>query len=216
MSISNSNSKDTYSNLLYRSPVGTNSNNCWAYAIDHYETEQGNKLQPGELSGKTTPIDLSDCSDIVQRAIDDAKSMGWTLTPTDAPNGTCTNTRYHITVVLAPNRDYHWYRFHKHVLYRVNTPRSRKTIADEFKVPEASVHIPGDPTKANKGDLVLVRNANVWSHKRGLSEDGPLLKDACGKFIKDPATACRAYPGLNYSIVCKTFCLDKHPKKSMQ
>jgi len=203
------NSKNTYSNLLYRSPTGRASNNCWAYAIDHYDTEQGIKLQPGELSGKTSPMDLSTCDDVVQRAIDDATAMGWTLTPS-SPSSTCSKHHYHIMAVLAPDRDYHWYRFHKNVLYRVQTPRSKGTIAKEFGVPETNVQIPGpDENMANTGDTVLVRDARVWSHKRGLSEDGPLLKDACGKFIKNPAKACRAYPGLDYSVVCKTFCLSK-------
>lgn len=204
-----SNAKDTYSNLLYRSPTGRTSNNCWAYAIDHYDTEQGVKLQPGELSGKDTDIDLSTCDDIIQRAIQDAKAMGWTLTPS-SPSTQCSKHDYHIMAVLAPNRDYHWYRSHKHVLYRVQTPRNKASLAKEFGVPMSSINIPGpDTNMANTGDLVLVRNANVWSHKRGLSEDGPLLKDACGKFIKNPADACRAYPGLNYSVVCKTFCMRK-------
>ena len=211
MSIANS--KDTYSNLLYRSPVGRSSNNCYAYAIDHYDTEQGNKLQPGELSGKDSPMDLSDCADLVQRAINDAKSMGWILTPSNV-NSKCSKNQYHVMAVLSPDRDYHWYRHHKHVLYRIQTPRSIRAIAREFGVPEKDVHIPGDPSKANAGDLVLVRNAHVWSHKRGLSEEGPLLKDACGKFIKNPAKACRAYPGLNYSVVCQTFCLNKASVKN--
>lgn len=203
-----------YSNLLYRTKVGRFSNNCYAYALDHYDTKQGHKLQPGDLSGYSTPIDLSSCKDIIQRAKDDAARMGWTLTPATSTTR-CPKHGYLIMLVLWPRGDYHWYRKHSDVLYRVKHPRSIASIAKEFGVAPSAIDIPKYPDATNtdtvtEGALILIRGANVWSHKRGLSEEGPLLHDACGKVIKDPGASCRDYGyGTNYHKVCQTFCFKK-------
>jgi hypothetical protein len=211
---------NVFSNLLFRTYVGADSNNCYAYALDHYDTKQGHKLQPGELSGQynaNNDANTTSCSIVTTRAMADAAHMGWKLTPTSSstrcPKG------YHIMAVSAPGRDYHWYRKHTDVLYRIKHPRTVASVAKEFGVSPKNIHVPKSGNKASKktspskklqeDDVILVRGANVWSHKRGLSDEGPILKDSCGKFIKDPSKACRDYGYLDYHTVCKTFCLQK-------
>jgi hypothetical protein len=202
---------ETYSNLLYANPVGTGQNNCYAYAINYYRNSGDDKLQPGDLAGIKGSIDLTNCRDLIRRALADGRAMGWDLQYV-GDRDTCSKGHYKIIAVLAPNEDFHWYRFHKDVLYRVKTPRARQDLAAEFGVPVSNVIIPGDhANRADMGSLVLIRGANAWSHKQGFSADGPLLRDACGKIIKDPRVACRAYgKDLNYSVVCGAFCLQKN------
>jgi hypothetical protein len=211
MSTPQRNSIETYSNLLYSNPVGTRQNNCYAYAINYYKNSGDKKLQPGDLAGIRGDIDLGNCDDLVRRALADAKKMGWDLVYA-GNSDVCAPGHYKIVAVLAPNADFHWYRYHKDVLYRVKTPRTVSDLASEFGVPVSRIDNPGRASKSKikSGTLVLIRGANVWSHKQGFSGDGPLLKDACGKIIKDPREACRSYGSdLNYSVVCGFFCLKK-------
>lgn len=205
---------DTYSNLLYRTNLGTSNNNCYAYAIDHYVNKGDRKLQPGDLAGMHGPIDTRSCKDITKRAQADAQKMGWTLTKVSA-NTTC-QEGIKIAAVVAPGEDFHWYRFHKNVLYRVKRPRSIQSLAAEFGVSVANIEGPRRHSTVYVGDTVLIRNANVWSHKQGFSPDGPLLHDASGNIIKDPATADRKYgDGLDYRVFCTYFCLDKKVGKTV-
>jgi hypothetical protein len=207
------NSRETYSNLLYGSRVGTGQNNCYAYALDVYKDSGDAKLQPGDLAGLDGNVDLKNCDNLVARALADGRAMGWDLryVGCETRGGACSQRgAYMIVAVVAPDNDFHWYRHHKDLLYRVQTPRTLRDLAAEFDVRPDQIAIPGDPENAATGDLVLVRGANVWSHKQGFSPTGPLLKDACGKVIKDPALACRDYGGgLNYKKVCGAFCLRK-------
>lgn len=210
------NTKETYSDLLYSTPLGTRENNCYAWALDYYKDSGEVKLQPGDLSGMNAPVDLTGCSDIVKRALADAKAMGWSLQylGPHVNDSECPRGHYKIVAVIAPNEDFHWYRHHRDLLYRVKTPRTLQDLAQEFQVSENAITIPMSNTtnvsrRVNAGTVVLIRGANVWSHKQGFSPDGPLLKDSCGNVIKDVEKACRSYPGLNYTMVCGYFCFKK-------
>jgi len=202
------NTSETYSDLLYRSPVGTGQNNCYAWAVDYYKNTGDRKLQPGDLAGISGGVDLTKCDDLISRALADGRAMGWDLRFVGDSLG-CAPGYTSIVAVMAPDNDFHWYRHHKDLLYRVKTPRTVRDLAIEFDVPAQNVSIPSGDT-AGSGDMVLIRGANVWSHKQGFSPAGPLLRDSCGKIIKDPRKACRKYgSGLNYTKVCGAFCLRK-------
>ena len=81
-------------------------------------------------------------------------------------------------------------------------------MAAALGVRETTIYSPRLPPRA--GDMVIVRDARLWSHKRGFAT-GPLLHDSCGKPIADPRTACRSYPdkdgGLDYSQFCGAMCV---------
>ena len=203
------NTTNTYSDLLFGSPVGTKASNCYAYALDAYANRRTGKLQPGELSGDPGSVDLASCRDLLQKSEKDAATTSNVLARVDpSPSARCPAGSYKIMAFLAKGEDYHWYRFHRDLLYRVRHPRTPADLAAEFGVPLENVQAPLKALAA--GDLVLVRGANVWSHKAGHSPDGPLLKDACGKLIKDPRKACRNYGGgLDYSTMCSAFCYTK-------
>ena len=198
---------ELYSDLLYGTSLGTRQNNCYAWAIDYYKNSGDEKLQPGDLAGLKGGVNLKSCDDLVKRALADSKKMGWDLRVLEKSDQ-CPAGSYKIIAVLAPNEDFHWYRHHRDMLYKIKTPRTRQDVAKEFDVPVCAVVSPSDTL--NIGDLVFIKDANVWSHKQGFSPDGPLLRDSCGNLIKDPAKACRKYGNrLNYTKVCATFCFRK-------
>lgn len=207
---------DTYSNLLYASKPGVDNNNCYAYSIDHYRDNGEAKLQPGDLAGIGGEIDLATCDDLVRRVLEDGKAMGWTIRHMGCKDGRCPEGSTKIVALLDPNNDFHFMRFHRDLLYRVKTPRTAGEIAKEFGVRKIDISIPGsDTSNARSGDLVLIRRANCWSQKSGFSPEGPLLRDACGKVIKDVRAACRNMgEGLNYKVICGFFCLDKNETPS--
>jgi hypothetical protein len=197
-----------YSDLLYGSPKGTGENNCYAYALDYYKNSGHSKLQPGDLAGVGGSVNLRNCADLITRALADAAAMGWSLRYLGSKDPPCCKGSYKIVAVVAPNEDFHWYRYHDDVLYRVKTRRTISQLAEEFGVPTKNVEAPRGLVKT--GDVVLIRGAGVWSHKQGFSADGPLLRDACGRLIKDPRKACRSYgSGLDYTEVCGAFCFAK-------
>lgn len=205
------NTSNTYSDYLYSNPLGTRQNNCYAWAINQYRNSGDEKLQPGDLAKMSGGVDLSNCDDLVKRALADAKSQGWTLQYIGNASEPCGPGSYKIVAVLAPNRDFHWYRQHRDLLYRVKTERTIADLAREFQVPTSQISVPNvNATTVRVGDVVLIKNANVWSHKQGFSGNGPLLKDACGKIIKDPWKACRNYGrDLDYTTICGAFCFRK-------
>jgi len=98
--------------------------------------------------------------------------------------------------------DFHFYKQHGVVEYKIKLGDTIKSVAAFFKIPEYRIKKAGKFTVGNQ----LVFNANVFSHKRGWAT-GPLLGDANGKVIKDPRTASRKYKELNYDKYCSSFCV---------
>jgi hypothetical protein len=109
---------------------------------------------------------------------------------------------------LDPSTDYHWYRQHKDVLYKVQDGNSLTAISRKMGVsPDKVMMAHKAPTP---GQRVLVRNAGLWSHKQGFA-GGPKLDDACGRTIKDPRRACRDYGEYNYERFCGAYCVRSDP-----
>lgn len=198
-----SGSEITYTDLTYGSPRGVGNNNCYAYAIDKYTNSGNRKLQPGNISQSPGKLDLGSCAGLKARALADLKDRAYVADP-DKP---CQAGYYKIMSFLDKDNDYHWYKQHKDALVRL-TPKMRDlaALARAMGVKPSQVHSPTASPKA--GDLVLVKDAKVWSHKQGHAT-GPLLKDACGKAIRDPRKACRDYGRLNYREYCGALCVKK-------
>lgn len=207
----------TFSSLLFGSPVGVSNNNCYAAAIEYYRNAGDEKLQPGDIAraagmsmaGADRNTNLSSCSDLTRKILMDAKVIGSDMTAI-RPDQRCPAGHKKIMAVIAPGRDFHFYSYHRDLIYEVRTPRTADDLAKEFGVPLRYIDVPGDGSGSGiipAGTRVYIRKAKVWSHKQGFSPDGPILKDACGKIIKDPRNACRNYGDLDYSKDCSAFCL---------
>ena len=193
-----SGSEHVYNDFVYGSEEGIQSNNCYAYAIDHYTRTPGHKLQPGELAGDLTDMNIGSCTELRRRVKRDNPS----IYPVKA-EGSCRPGFFKVMAFLDKNDDYHWYKHHQDLLVKIKAGDTVKLIAKQFGVPCRNVIFP------RQGVIALVKNARLWSHKRGLAT-GPLLEDACGRLITDPRRACRNYGEFDYKTMCGTFC-TKNP-----
>ena len=125
-------------------------------------------------------------------------------------NEKCKKGYYKVMMFVSPGRptnyirqgDFHFYKQHGVVEYKIKTGDTIVSVAKFFKVPESRVKRAG----AFKVGKRVIFKANVFSHKRGWAT-GPLLTDARGKSITDPRKASRNYPGLNYERYCSSFCV---------
>ena len=112
--------------------------------------------------------------------------------------------------------DFHFYKQHGFVEYKVKRGNTCESIARFFQVPLSRVKNCGGKCIPGR---ILKFKANVFSHKRGWAT-GPLLVDAKGKAITDPRKSSRAYTGLSYKKYCSSFCVKNrgikvghtHPK----
>lgn len=203
-SLASRNTSPPYTNAVYGTPDGIDNNNCYSYAIDYYRPEGSTKLQPGDISGTlTSPLSLRTCDKLKKRILADLKGEVY-----EADKGAACRPGYHeIAAVMAPGNDFHFYRRHRDVLYRVKQGDTKKSIADWAGISPNRVDAPSNVLK--KDDIVLLRDARLWSHKRGLAT-GPLLEDSCGNPIRSPDVACRNYSkdgGAAYSKVCGHYCV---------
>lgn len=197
-----SGTESPYLNTTFGTRKGVGNNNCYGYAIDAFRETGEIKLQPGDLSGRTNHVNLSTCDDVVRRAAADLRTRGYVA----HPNKACKRGHHKVMAFLAPREDYHWYKQHKDAVVKLSPAVPTVTkLAKVMGVAASKVYAPTASPRV--GDTVLVKDSGVWSHKQGLAT-GPLLKDACGKVIKDPRKACRKYSSrLDYKQYCGTLCV---------
>lgn len=208
-----SGSEDMYSDLTYGSPRGKNNNNCYGWAIDEYKNSGGTKLQPGNLSPRNKGNggdNLTSCAAVTAKALADLRGRGYK--PSN-PEDTCRKGYYKVMAFLAPGRDHHWYKQHKDLMVRMPQHlRDVAALARRLGVSPKQVY--ATTPRPKPGEVVLVKDAGLWSHKQGFAT-GPILKDACDKAIRDPRKACRTYSKeLNYTTFCGALCVaSKRVKK---
>jgi hypothetical protein len=192
---------------VFSMPHGIVRNNCYAYAlqIGSKKGPYNYKLQPGDLSSKKY-FELDSCHDIRDRVIDDLKVIGGYMTR--SLSEPCTKDHYLIALILSKDRDYHFLVFHNDIRYVTEAGESRASIARKFKVPLSHVE---SKASYGPGKAVYIRNARVWSHKRGTA-DAPTLLDSNGKIIKDPRRSKFNYGYLNYSTFCTFFCVRRQDR----
>lgn len=199
-----SGSEETFTDLVYGTRRGKDNNNCYGYAIDEYRNSGATKLQPGNVSRSPGEMSLGSCASLRRRTLADLKGRAYAVDPARA----CRPGHYKVMAFLAPGNDYHWYKQHKDALVRLpGRLRDLAALARALDVRPSQLVSASPSPRA--GDLVLVKDAGLWSHKQGFAT-GPLLKDSCGKAITDPRTACRTYPGgLDYRDFCGAFCVKR-------
>ena len=215
-----SGSEKKFTHRLWSSRRGVGNNNCYAYAFSDYEAaSRPHKSIPGDRSGLSSlPHSYTHCKDLARRVLSDNPRKVYTCKD---PQKRCKKGYYKTMLFVAPARpsnfikqgDFHWYKQHGVVEYKVKKGDTITSVARFFKVPLQRVSRAVEKARAKnkvlrtlKPGKLLTFKANVWSHKRGWAT-GALLTDAKGKIIKDPRTASRAYPGLNYKLFCNAFCV---------
>jgi hypothetical protein len=215
-----SGSESKFTNRRWGSQKGIGNNNCYAYAVGDYEAYRWQKSIPGDRSGLSNGNhSYTHCTGLPKRVVSDNPKIVYKT----RANEKCKKGYYKVMMFVSPGRpsnyirqgDFHFYKQHGVVEYKIKPGDTVASTAKFFKVPESRVKRAG-PFRVGKR---IVFKANVFSHKRGWAT-GPLLTDAKGNAIKDPRKASRNYPGLNYETYCSSFCVKNrgikvgktHPK----
>jgi hypothetical protein len=193
-----SGSEELFTDFVYGSGIGKQSNNCYSFAIDWFGKNK-RKLQPGEIS-KTLKKDddLTDPKILKERVLADlaTKKDGGYLAK---PCVKCKEGYYKVMAFVSKGRDYHWYRQMGDMITDTNG-KNVNTLAKNMNVNKSTINLPQNSNK------VLVQNSGLWAHKRGLAE--LTVKDASGKYITDPRKANRDYDSLNYTTYVASFCIN--------
>ena len=187
--------------------IGRQSNNCYAYAVNDFDFFRVQKSTPGDQSHvRNNRLPSYDTVKGLRKRmlLDNPKKI--------YASRTCTKCRkgfYKIMMFAAIQGrefgDFHYYKQHSAVEYRVMPGDTIPKVARFFAVPVSRVRTAAGGRPLKVGSTIKFR-ANFWSHKRGWGT-GPLLKDAAGKPIRNPLSANRSYPGLNYSTYGGSFCV---------
>jgi hypothetical protein len=179
---------------------GRRSNNCYAYAVGDYEEYRPYKSVPGDRAGRNIySRDYTKCGSLKDDVIADNPGKVYSCKANDK----CKKGYYKIMMVVAPNYgDFHFYKQHGEIEYKVREGDTCASIARDFGVPVYRIRKNGRLVNGCK----IRFKANMFSHKRGWAT-GPLLRDAKGNTIKDPRKASRNYGNLNYSKYCGSFCV---------
>ena len=201
---------------------GIRSNNCYAYAVNDFETFRVRKSVPGDRSGKSSEYhSYTNCKGLPERVLSDNPGKIYKAKATEK----CKKDYYKMMMVVAPKNqygtshgDFHFYKQHGKANHVVKQGDTCKSIAEMFDIPVSRIYKAKGANKPLRVGMKLIFNVNLFSHKRGWAT-GPLLKDACGKPIRDPRMACRKY-GYDYSKYCCSFCVKNrgidvgktHPK----
>ena len=181
-------------------------NNCYAYAFHDKRSWRPQKSVPGDrTNGLVHPFTY--CRGrIAKKIVEDNPGKVFIANATQK----CPAGYYKVMMVVAPTDrhgnpggDFHFYKQHGIVKYKIKTGDTPPNLAKFFDVPLARIKKAMGPSP--KVGNVIVFRCNLFSHKMGWAT-GPLLVDSNGKIIKDPRYAGRKY-GLNYSKYCSSFCV---------
>ena len=184
------------------------SNNCYAYAFHDLRKWRPHKSVPGDRSTGTLNSDYTHCKGIAGKIVDDNPGKVKVV----RYDKKCPAGYYKVMMVVAPKDkygnpggDFHFYKQHGIVNYRIRNGDTLDNMAKFFKVPKRVI----TEAAMKAGGFAVGKTirfvCNCFSHKMGWAT-GPLLVDSKGLIIKDPRKAGRSY-GLNYSKYCNSFCV---------
>ena len=190
-------------------------NNCYAYAVNDLRTYRARKSVPGNRSGLSNKHHTyTHCKGLTKRVISDNPKNVY-KTKASKP---CKSGFYKIMMFTAkkpknsllsdPYGDFHFFKQHNEIRYKVKDGDTAYSISKFFNVPISRIkkHAPFIAGKK------IQFKVNTWSHKMGWAT-GPLLTDSCGKTIKDPRKACKNY-SFNYKNYCSSMCVRKNAVKA--
>lgn len=198
--------------------VGIKNNNCYAYAVNDYETYRSRKSSPGNRTGEY--LTKIDCKELVKKVLSDNPKKIYI----EKPEKKCKKSHYKIMLFASKckprngfncSEDFHFYKQHGIVEYKVKEGDTVTKISKFLEISPEKIK-PQTPLKKGK---ILTFKKNLFSHKRGWAT-GPLLTDSKGKIIKDPRRAGKKYDTLHYDTLCSSFCVknrgikvgNSHPK----
>ena len=197
---------------LWDTEEGVRTANCYSFSLDDYDTRRTQKAMPGARAKQTSSIDYTKCDGLKRRLLADNPGAIYHVDP----KAKCAQGHFKIMMFVDSTGgsdkvgDFHFYKQHRDVLYKARPGDTCSSIARFFGVPTTSLQnmTSGSIRAIKEHDRIFVPNANVWSHKLGVAT-GALLKDSCGRAIKDPRRACRKY-GFHYDRFCGSYCVKRN------
>ena len=187
--------------------VGLRSNNCYAYAVNDFDMFRIQKSTPGDRTNKNNknlPAYYT-AAGLRKRMILDNPGKIYNAPATCK----CKPNFYKIMMFIAPSKinyhsfgDFHFYKQHAIVHYKVKKGDTYMSIAKFFAIPVARVKAAG---VLMIGKTITFK-ANCFSHKQGYGT-GPLLGDSKGNPIRDPRYAAKDYGFLNYTKYGGSMCV---------
>lgn len=202
-----SGSEKKFTTKLWGNNTGINNNNCYAYAVGDYEAYRWQKSIPGDRSGLSdNDHTYTHCRRLPNRVVSDNPTKVYRVKAGEK----CKKGYFKVMMFVSPGRptnyirqgDFHFYKQHGVVEYKIKPGDTISSVAKFFKIPESRIKKAGVFRVGKR----IIFKANIFSHKRGWAT-GPLLTDAKGKVIVDPRKSSRNYPGLNYERYCSSFCV---------
>lgn len=210
-----SGSEPTFTFRKWNSQKGVGSNNCYAYAFGSYNENRLWKSTPGESAGLRNYSNYTKCGTSADKVVADNPKKVYKC----SAETKCKPGHYKVMMFVAgcdkkngclKAGDFHFYKQHGKVEYKIKKGDTLESIAAFFKIPVLRVkRAAGGSLRVGKK---IILKCNLFSHKRGWAT-GALLKDAKGKMIKDPRLADKNYPSLNYNTYCSSFCVKNRGVK---
>ena len=183
-------------------------NNCYAYAFHDLRKWRPHKSVPGDRSTGMLNSDYTHCKGIAKKIVDDNPGKVKVV----RYDKKCPKGYYKVMMVVAPKDkygnpggDFHFYKQHGIVNYRIRNGDTLENMVKFFKVPKQRLEKAALVAGGFKVGKTLRFVCNCFSHKMGWAT-GPLLVDSEGLLMKDPRKAGRRY-GLDYSKYCNSFCV---------
>ena len=144
MTVPLSGSEPTFTTRRWGTAKGVGNNNCYAYAVGDYEAYRWQKSIPGDRSGLSNGNhNYTHCTDLPKRVISDNPKKVYKV------NGDtkCKKGYYKVMMFVSPGRptnyirqgDFHFYKQHGVVEYKIKPGDTVKSVAKFFNIPESRV-----------------------------------------------------------------------------
>ncbi|KAG2449129.1 hypothetical protein HYH02_005877 [Chlamydomonas schloesseri] len=206
----------------------------YSWALQDYKAEREEAPVPGDVWRAEMPSEeemppVLTCKDLVKQVLVDQHGREDVVTPAFAEQA-CPAGSYKVMAFAAPVPeddpavnycDHHFYVQHKDVNITLQKGDRLQDVANFFKLPVEELYdanpglaqlLPAADRPAPRERSLLVRGANVWSHKPS-EWLPPRLHDGAGRAIHNPMRAVAAYSddegGLNElpAVYCCSFCV---------
>lgn len=197
--------------------------NCYDYAFRRVpEDDLPNKTHPGDyyykLENNRKNNDY-DCENLADKVLKDATAMGDTVRRVPVQTVKCEEDEYLIRMHLGKRDgiidDFHFVIRNTDVINHFVKPgETWKSIAMQYGTQESRIRranrVPDNSQRPVTGTSIKIP-LSFFSHKRGFSSSGTLLRDATGKVMTDGHNINLDYTkseidGIDYGKPCAAFC----------
>lgn len=143
-----SGSEPKFTNRRWSTKKGVGSNNCYAYAVGDYEAYRWQKSIPGDRSGLSNKgHNYTSCKGLANRVVSDNPTKVYKA----RANERCKKGYYKVMMFVSPGRpvnyirqgDFHFYKQHGVVEYKIKPGDTIASVAKFFKIPVSRIQKAG-------------------------------------------------------------------------